>query len=167
MADNIFRRILGNFAANDAKIVQFKQTQPVLGAETSARGVVRKSALLGHHPDFGQLSLDQPWWPNRWLKWNVWGLHAFVSSLPSLWLPKKSGFVTKRPCGSPRKCRVLSTFFTVFAYFRCKNRQDQPKWLNGLPTLRFFSHAPSGEGFVRKFQPGPALQLVTCGRVKA
>ena len=55
-------------------------------------------------------------------------------------------------------------FLPIYAF---KNRQDQPKWLNGLPTRRFFSQAPSGEGIVKKFQPGPALQLVTCGRVKA
>ena len=83
MLDNIFRRTLGNFGSNDTSIIHFDQPQPVLWGETPARGVVRKSALLGHHPDFGQLSLDQPWWPNRWLKWNFQGLHAFVSSLPS------------------------------------------------------------------------------------
>ena len=55
-------------------------------------------------------------------------------------------------------------FLPIYAF---KNRQDQPKWLNGLPTRRFFSQAPSGEGIVKKNQPGPALQLVTCGRVKA
>ena len=58
-------------------------------------------------------------------------------------------------------------FLRFLPIYACKNRQDQPKWLNGLPTRRFFSQAPSGEGIVKKFQPGPALQLVTCGRVKA
>ena len=151
MADDIFRRTFGNFEANDIKIIHFDQPQPVLQPKTPARGRVRKSALLGHHPDFGQLSLDRPWWPNRWLKWNVWGLHAFVSSPPSLWLPKKSGLVTKQPRGCPRKCRVLSTFFTVLPINACKKRQDQPKWLNGLTTRRFFRHTPSGEGFVKIF----------------
>ena len=71
MADNIFRRTYGNFGSNDTSIMHFDQPQPVLGAETPARGRVRKSALLGYSTDFGQLSLDQPWWPNQWPKWNV------------------------------------------------------------------------------------------------
>ena len=63
----------------------------------------------------------------------------------------------------PAKVTRAAGYFYIFRLFSPVKMPGLTKIAANLTAHRFFPHDSSGEGIFKKFQPGPALQLVACG----